>query len=148
MSTISLELLVQIATIGSVLLTAATFAYAICTYKRQMEVQMLQVYTARHDEVTQSLRRASGAVHFDVFRNPPPETAELRLEVLRYLNLCSEEFYLNERGYLSRHVWDIWRREIEEKVATALVRREWIALSEEFKSQSQFRAYVSQIHAR
>ncbi len=147
MQTLSLDTFVSIATILSVLLGGASLVYAINIYKRQMEAQLLQTYTTRHDDVMQALHRRPNGVHFNVFEEPPPESADLTLEVLRYLNLCSEEFYLNERGYLSRGVWDIWRSEIQDKLASRLIKREWVRLGGEFKTHSAFHTYVNRVVA-
>ena len=49
---------------------------------------------------------------------------ELTLCVLKYLNLCSEEFYLDKSKYLADQVWKIWEGKIKRTLATPLFIRE------------------------
>jgi hypothetical protein len=64
--------------------------------------------------------------------------------VLRYLNLCSEEFYLCRCGYLAREVWDIWEAELDRTLWSPIVRREWPELKREFAAYPEFAAYVDE----
>jgi hypothetical protein len=75
---------------------------------------------------------------------PPEKSDELSLAVLRYLNLCSEEFYLCKQKYLSNHVWGIWEAELKRTLSSPLFVREWEGLREEFRSYPEFLAYVEQ----
>ncbi len=62
--------------------------------------------------------------------------------MLRYLNLCSEEFYLYKKKYLSSHIWRIWEAELKRTLSSPLVLREWAGLREEFRSYPEFLEYV------
>jgi hypothetical protein len=78
----------------------------------------------------------------DSFGEAPPPSEELSLAVLRYLNLCSEEFHLCKKKYLSKDVWKIWEAELKRTLASTLVKREWTKLREEFQSYLEFVKYV------
>jgi hypothetical protein len=65
--------------------------------------------------------------------------------MLRYLNLCSEEFYLMKTGYLARAVWDIWTGELENTLRMPLYVSGWPELKDEFGAYSEFRRYVDTV---
>jgi hypothetical protein len=73
---------------------------------------------------------------------PPESCEELTLAVLRYLNLCSEEFYLCRQGYLAKDVWDIWEAELKRTLASPLLRREWKQIKYEFSAYPEFSSFV------
>jgi hypothetical protein len=76
---------------------------------------------------------------------PPPRSKALSLSVLRYLNLCSEEYYLRQKGWLYKETWEIWERELIRTLQTPLFQREWQSLAGEFESYPEFKQYVSNI---
>ena len=75
----------------------------------------------------------------------PPSTDQLSLCVLRYLNLCSEEFYLTKTGYLDGSLWAIWEDKMKRMIRAPPVQREWPALRSEFESLPAFRRYIEQV---
>lgn len=67
---------------------------------------------------------------------------------LRYLNLCSEEFYLRERRLLSKQVWGIWDREMRSTLSSEPYREAWSYLRQQFKSYPEFSEFVDQAQLR
>ena len=72
----------------------------------------------------------------------PPESEELTLCLLRYLNLSSEEFYLWDKKYIDQAVWEIWEDEIQRMLKSQLMKREWPKLEPEFGAYPKFSEYV------
>jgi len=72
---------------------------------------------------------------------------EVRLAVLRYLNLTSEEYYLRKDGYISDEVWNIWEPEIIRTLQTPLLIQEWQNLKNEFMSYPRFQEFVDKTQA-
>ncbi len=72
----------------------------------------------------------------------PPESEQLTLCLLRYLNLSSEEFYLWEKKYIDQAIWEIWEDEIKRMLKSKLMEREWRKLEPEFRSYPEFRQFV------
>jgi hypothetical protein len=58
-----------------------------------MNVQILMKYTERHERILDQFPLEALAARFDT-KVLPPESPELTMSVLKYLNLCSEEYYL------------------------------------------------------
>lgn len=61
---------------------------------------------------------------------------------LRYLNLCSEQFYLRRRFLLSNGVWRIWDAEMRRTLASLPYREAWSAVRQEFVSYPEFARFV------
>ena len=111
-----------------------------------MNSQVFLEYTRRFEQIMQSFPESHWRSRLNLDAEPPEVNSALSLSVLRYLNLCSEEFYLYKRGYLARDVWTIWERELQRTLGTPLLRREWGILEGEFESYPEFRAFVHRVH--
>ena len=103
----TLQLVLQTATPVSVLVGFLGLINAIRNYHRQINVQVLMKYTERYESILGQFPPDALAARFDA-TVLPPESPELRLCVLKYLNLCSEEYYLTTHGYLAKSLWSIW----------------------------------------
>lgn len=135
----SLELLIQIGTLLSMVFGVVAFFWGIRSYNRQMNAQVFIEYTKRFDEIMQSFAWAARLNSDQAALEP---NNEVSVSVLRYLNLCSEEYYLRKSGYLSKEVWGIWEAELKRTLRTPLFRQEWLKLSNEFQAYPDFRSYV------
>jgi hypothetical protein len=51
---------------------------------------------------------------------------------VRYLNLCSEEYYLYKQKWLHKKLWGIWEKELIRTLRSPLFVREWKKLADEF----------------
>ena len=123
-------------------LTAASILFGVYVFRRQMNAQPFLEYTKRYEEVMRSYPGDLRSARLHTDGEPPPESTELTAVVLKYLNLCSEEFYLWKRGYLSTDIWRIWEGEMLRTMASPLYRREWPKLRAEFAAYDEFASYV------
>lgn len=136
------ELILAYGTLLLAAFTGAGIVVAIRVYRRQCNVQVFLEYTKRYTEIMNMFPVEGRKARLDSFGEAPPQTEKLSLAVLRYLNLCSEEFHLCKKKYLSKDVWRIWEAELKRTLASTLVRREWPKLREEFQSYPEFVKYV------
>jgi hypothetical protein len=140
----SIELIIQIGTLLSILFGIAAFFWGINSYKRQMHAQVFIEYTKRFEEIMQSFPRNAWMARLNSESALPEPSDELSISVLKYLNLCSEEYYLCKDGYLSKRIWRIWEAELKRTLQTPLFKREWQRLSNEFQAYPEFRSYVNE----
>jgi hypothetical protein len=143
----TLNVAAQVGTFLSALAAVVMIAVAVRTYRRQTNAQIFLEYTARYERVMESFPGDGRRARLDLQGPAPNCSEELTLAVLRYLNLCSEEFYLCRRGYLARDVWTIWEDELKRTLRSPLVRREWKQLRGEFESYPAFVEYVDAAQA-
>ncbi len=144
----TIELLIQTATLLSVLVGVGGLVFGILAYQRQMNAQLFLEYTNRYEQVMASFPEDAIKWRLDSEENLPPESQKLTYAVLRYLNLCSEEYYLQKTRYLSSKIWAIWEDELKKTLANELYRREWPKVKNEFSSYLSFRNYVDEIHSK
>lgn len=142
-----LKAMADIGTFASALAAVVAIGLGVRTYKRQTNALIFLEYTKRYEEIMAAFTIRARQARLDLEGDPPKESEEITVAVLRYLNLCSEEFYLCQRGYLSKDVWSIWESELRRTVASSLVRREWRSLRKEFEEYPAFREYVDQAQA-
>ena len=96
----SFELFIQIATLVSILVGIFAFFYGVTSYKKQMNAQVFLQYTMRFEDIIKSFPKNAWSARKNSDDKLPKPSEELTTSVLRYLNLCSEEFYLYKEKYL------------------------------------------------
>lgn len=110
-----------------------------------MNAQLFLEFTKRFEVTMQSFPKNAWPSRLNIGGKPPPRSKALSLSVLRYLNLCSEEYYLRQKGWLYKETWQIWERELNRTLKTPLFMREWETLAGEFESYPKFKEYVDKI---
>jgi len=115
-------------------------------YRRQMHAQIFMKYTERYEHILDGFPPDAIAARFDA-KILPPQSTQLSLCLLKYLNLCSEEFYLKERGYLAESLWRIWESDLKRIIGSPLLKREWPSLRVEFLSHHAFLEYVERVQS-
>jgi hypothetical protein len=67
---------------------------------------------------------------------------------MKYLNLCSEEYYLSKNGYLAKSVWAVWEGDLKKRrIASPVLQGEWANLRAEYLSRPDFVQYGERIQA-
>lgn len=140
----NLDLVLRFATPAGVIGGFVSLIYTINNVRRQINVQILMKYTERYEHILGEFPRDALLGRFDS-QTLPPENAELTLCVLKYLNLCSEEYYLWKHKYLAKDVWAIWEGDLRRMIASPLLQREWPRLEKEYESHQDFLKYVERI---
>ncbi|HEY7429055.1 MAG TPA: hypothetical protein VH682_32795 [Gemmataceae bacterium] len=143
----NLELAVQIVTIISLLLTAGAVAFGIWSFWKQMNCQVYLAYTERYEAIMQSFPDGALESRLRLGDMLPQRSEALSICILRYLNLCSEEFFLHQKGFLSKRIWAVWQPEIVRTLRSPVVKREWERLRIEFKAYPDFFAFVENVLA-
>jgi hypothetical protein len=142
----TIQPLLQYATSVSVVVTTIGLIYTINNYHRQSTMQVLMQYTGRYEHILDQFPQDALKARFDAKVLPTP-SPQLTLCMLKYLNLCSEEYYLKEHGYLDKTVWCIWEADLKRIIASPLCQREWLSLSTEFEAHPDFLKYVERVQA-
>lgn len=142
-----LEIAVQIATLITLLLTAAALFFAFWSFRKQTNCQVYLAYTERYEAIMGSFPDGALESRLRLGETLPARSEDLSICLLRYLNLCSEEFFLYRSGFLSERIWTIWQPEIERMLRSPLFKREWQIIRAEFKSYPVFFAFVEKVQA-
>jgi hypothetical protein len=142
----TLDLALHTATLVSMIVGFLALINGITNYRRQTNMEILMKYTERYERILDQFPPDALAARFDA-KVLPPHSPQLRLCVLKYLNLCSEEYYLMKHGYLAESVWSIWEGDLKRIIGSPLWQREWLSLRPEFVSHQDFLEYVERIQA-
>ena len=141
-----LEFAIKIGTLISAVAGILTLFIGIRIYKRQTNTQIFLEYTKRYNEIMESFPPEARPARLSLEDKMPDQSEGLSISILRYLNLCSEEYYLCERGYLSKELWGIWEDELKRTLNSPLFVREWEGLRNEFLSYPEFLEFVDDAH--
>jgi len=127
----------------STVLTVASIGAGIWVYWRQMNAQLFLEFTKRYDEVMSPLR--SAGLHGDLSSDESADNADFDHVLLRYLNLCSEEFCLYTNHFMSKRIWIIWEAGISRTIRSRNVLSRWATLKAEFVSFPAFVAWIDSL---
>jgi len=145
----TIAFLLNVATPISVITGFFKLISTINRYRRQTTLQIVMKYTERYERILDQFPEDALTARFDAqTRDLPPQSQQLRLGVLKYLNLCSEEYYLTKHGYLDESVWHIWEADLKRIIASPLLQREWPVLRTEFQAHEDFLHYVERVQAQ
>jgi hypothetical protein len=144
---ITLQFALQSATLISMVVGFLGLINTINNYRRQMNAEIFIKYTERYERILDQFPQDALAARFDA-KLLPPQSPQLRLCVLKYLNLCSEEYYLMKNGYLAKPLWRIWEGDLKRIIGSPLLQREWSSLRQEFLSHQAFLEYVEQVQTQ
>ncbi len=140
------DIVVNSLTFVSILIAAFSLWQSSKYNRRQWNFNAFTHYTKRYDDIMGEFPGQGYTLRFDL-EHQIPSNREVRLAVLKYLNMTSEEYYLWRDKYLDDKVWQIWLPEIKRTLQTPLFQREWPNLKEEFKTYEKFSEFVEQIQS-
>jgi hypothetical protein len=111
----------------------------------KLSSEQLQVFlacTSRFDDIVQKLPikvRATGT-DFDTSIDLKKALSDEQAihAVIRYFNLCAEEFYLFKHGLIAQEVWDLWKSQIEAMFKEQFVIIIWRSISKQYVHQADF----------
>jgi hypothetical protein len=73
---------------------------------------------------------------------PPPST-EITECTLYCIQFVADVYHLHRAGYISRHLWRLWEREIRRTLKGPLFVREWNTIAVEFSHDKDFLDYMA-----
>ena len=122
-----------------------TLRWGVVSFKGQMNAQLFLEFTKRFDEIMEKFPEDTWSKRFNIEGYLPEPSEELTNNVLRYLNLCGEEYYLYKEKMLAESVWKIWEGELKRTLRTPLFQREWPLVRGEFEAYPMFMDYVDMV---
>jgi len=129
--------------------TVYTLYQAYIRYKRDTYAKMFIEYTKRFENIMQSFPDDNWTLRLNLNSTTESEISpKMRLSILQYLNLCSEEYHLWKKGYLAQDVWEIWEKELIRTLQSPLFQKEWKLIATEFEAYEEFCNYVNDVQQR
>ena len=123
--------------------------FATSSFRKQMNAQVYLAYTDRYERLMADcpLDFRTTFLELPMAEVDPKNRDRIKLCLLRYLKLCSEEYHLMRTGYLAPEVWGLWKQELEWTLRKPLYVSGWPDLEHEFESFPEFLAYVREVQA-
>ena len=121
------------------LLIIAAILAGVWIGRRHMSGRLYLELGKRYDEIWQDGYDDQGfPIRLDLSRTYDPMPYRVKITLMRYLNLCCEEYVLYRRGLLHKRVWRLCHREIQRTLRTNLLRQGWTELRSAFLAYPDF----------
>lgn len=134
------EQVIAVAKVGAVLLAGLAIFMTLRGLRAQLWLVTFAEYTRRYSEIVEDLpsdsRRPGGG--FRLAELAPEQRGRVLNTVRAYLNLCSEEFYLQSRGKIDQETWGIWKSGIEDTVRLPWIQQSWEEMQAEYSYYPDF----------
>lgn len=142
------SLILQSATLFSVMVGFAGLLNTLRTQRRQANAQIFLAYTKRFDEIMEKVGPENFRVQIEIALPLKDMSPDLQEAADRYLNLCCEEHYLCGQGYLAKSVWRAWEQDIRNTLVRPLFRTLWPDRRAQYGSYNDgFARYICDVHA-
>ena len=141
------QLAVNLTGVVLLALTIWNIRLAARNFRRQMNAQVYLAYNERYETLMTDcpLDFRTTLLDLTLSEVDAKDRDKIKLCMLRYLNLCSEEFHLKENEYLSPEVWTLWQNEMESTLRKPLYISGWAELRAQFESYPPFLRYVDRV---
>lgn len=133
-----------LAALATVLLTGIAIFVTLRGIRDQLRLQTFSEYTRRYGEIVRDLPSESRSPvgEFDL-SSLLPERRDVVLNTARaYLNMTSEEFFLNSKGHIDPDTWEIWQAGMRETLGLPWLRQAWQELRPEYTYVAEFAHFV------
>jgi len=143
----NIRLIIQYATLGSMLIGGFGLAIGFLIHREQVNTQIFLALMARYDELLQStspgvwLGMPPGA-------RLPERTDDLTISALRFCTLLSLTYLLFRDHRIPKRGWQLIVHSAERRLRSPLLVREWEYLRFEFESSPEFVALVDSLQHR
>jgi hypothetical protein len=127
--------ILALASVASVVVAIGAVIVALRSVRDQLWLHTFSEYTGRYASIVRELpseaRRPGSDYAFEKLNDH--EQGELLNTSRAYLNLCSEEYYLHERGLIDPETWKIWCDAMVDVLRAPWIQTTWNELKPEYK---------------
>ena len=142
---VTLEPVVQIATLGTLVTGLVSLVVWTRIYRRQVNAQILIEITTRYAGVFQSFPAQLWLAQLDPDQPLPERRAEFTVRAFQYSTIVVFAYLLHERRFLTDDVWAILQAEHRDTVASPWFAREWNVIKGQFEMYPNFISYVERL---
>lgn len=136
------DVLVQFGQVGTLVIGSLGIWVAMLTQRRQLNGQMFIEVSGRFQELLRLFPTEAWLANRSPSHPLPPPSQEVTDCTLYCLQLIADVYHLHQGGYISKHLWRLWEREIKHTLAGPIFQREWEGLAAEFTHNPEFVQYI------
>jgi hypothetical protein len=139
--------LTDIAQLGVLVVTAVAVYVTLRGLRDQLWLQTFTDYTRRYLNVIEDLPDAARlpAGQWSAEAVSGEDRRAIDRAIRRYLNLCSEEFYLHSRGRIDRQTWEVWRNGMRATMALPAFQDGWARVGPDYAYYAEFHLFMADI---
>jgi hypothetical protein len=109
----------------------------------QLRLQTFSEYTKRYQDIILHFPEQVNDDQFNI-RDLPPEKYEATMRYMRaYFDLCFEEFWLHEKGFVDGEWWDMWKGGMTTAFSRPAFRDAWEIVRSSSKFGDEFLEFVN-----
>ena len=115
-------------TIGIALALFISIIVAIITmrnFMKQLRLNLFIDYTKRYQAIILNLPSNIGSKEFDIEKLPLEDKEKTLVYIRAYFDLCSEEYFLWQRGNIEKDVWYEWESGIRHALSQKAFQDVW-----------------------
>jgi hypothetical protein len=136
---------ITVASLAAVVVSALAIVAGLKSVRDQLRVTIFLEYTKRYSKIMHHMpfeaREPGGGYRL---ASQPEDERNRILSVFReYLNMCSEEKWLNEHRRIDRATWSIWERGMRDTASFPSFSDAWRVLCSEYDAYPDFQKFVS-----
>ena len=145
MSSMNVQVILQYATLMSLVIGTLGLAVAFFIHREQVKTQIFLALSARYDELLHSSSAdvwLSAAAEGTVIAE---RSHEVTISALRFCTLVSLTYFLFRDRRIPKRMWHLMLRSAERRMRSPLFVREWEHLRSEFESFPEFVELVTTV---
>lgn len=142
---VTLEPVVQIATLGTLVSGLVSLVVWARIYRRQVNAQILIEITARYGSIFQSFPAQLWLAQLESDQPLPERRAEFTVRAFQYSATVVFAYLLHERRFLTNDIWSILQAEHRQTVTSPWFAREWNVIKGQFEIYPSFIGYVERL---
>ena len=139
---ITLESIVQYATLGTLITGFISLVVWARIYRRQVNAQIVIELSTRYTSLFQSFPAKLWVAHLNSDQPLPEQREEFAAAALQYASIVVFAYYLHDRQYLTDDVWELFQAEHQRTAASPWFVREWNVVKREFGMYPNFIGYM------
>jgi hypothetical protein len=116
---------------------------ALMHQRRQPNAQIFIEFSARFQELLRLFPTEAWLANSNPSRPLPPRGRDVTDCTLYCVQLVADVHHLHQVGYITKHLWVLWEREIKHTLGGPVFQREWEDISAEFVNNPEFFRYIS-----
>jgi len=131
-----------LALIGTII-AIFTLARQIYISNQQSKIKTFFIYTQRYQDIMLKLPLTIKSNDFLIKDLEKDKKDELLVWLRAYFNLCSEEYYLNQKKLVDNNIWGLWESGIQDSLKIIAFRDAWKELKKNGYYDKDFSNYIN-----
>jgi len=133
---------IDLSQLVTIFLGGVGIGVALINQRRQLNAQMFIEFSKRFEELLRLFPTEAWLANRRRDQELPPPSKEITECTLYCIQFVADVYHLHKAGYISRHLWRLWEREIKRTLKGPVFVREWSAVAVEFSHDKEFLDYM------